>query len=216
MRSASKIAALALLVVFVLGCGRKTRRVVPPPVAQAPSLPPGQMADSIPPVPPHVTADNNPPVVKLDTVPPETETAANPAPRHRPTKHRSKSAAPETAQQPAAKAPASPQPQPQSPTSDTEVATGKQPSEDSPIGQLSTSNDSANTADRHTLVDLINSIETGLNAIRRPLNSEEQKTATQVRTFITRAREALKVDDLDGAHTLATKAHLLLQELTKE
>ena len=96
------------------------------------------------------------------------------------------------------------------------MASAQQPSEQSPIGQLSTANDSANPADRRDLTNQINAIETGLNAIHRTLSSEEQKTATQVKTFITRAREALKADDLDGARTLSTKAHLLLEELTKE
>jgi tRNA C32,U32 (ribose-2'-O)-methylase TrmJ len=85
----------------------------------------------------------------------------------------------------------------------------------SPIGQLSTANDNSNTADRRAISDLIDSTESGLNAIKRPLSSDEQKTATLIRTYITRARDALKADDLDGARTLANKAHQLLGELTK-
>jgi hypothetical protein len=46
-----------------------------------------------------------------------------------------------------------------------------------------------------------------LNAVKRPLDAEEQKTAAQIRTFITHAREALKYDDLDGASVLSAKAH---------
>jgi len=55
-----------------------------------------------------------------------------------------------------------------------------------------------------------------LNAMKRPLDAEEQKTAAQIRTLITHAREALKNDDLDGARVLSAKAHALLLELCKE
>jgi YhcG PDDEXK nuclease domain len=50
--------------------------------------------------------------------------------------------------------------------------------------------------------------------MKRPLNVEEQKTAAQIRTFVTHAREALNVDDLDGASTLSAKAHVLLLKLS--
>jgi ribosomal protein S20 len=37
----------------------------------------------------------------------------------------------------------------------------------------------------------------------------------EIRTFLTKAKQALSQDDLDGAQTLATKAKVLLDELTK-
>jgi hypothetical protein len=83
------------------------------------------------------------------------------------------------------------------------------------LGQLSTDNANSNTADRHAIAAQIDSDESALNGIKRPLSSDEQKTAALIRTHITRARDALKVDDLDGAKTLSTKAHQLLEELTK-
>ncbi len=90
------------------------------------------------------------------------------------------------------------------------------PTDMSPIGQLSTANDNANAGDRHDIVNQINSTENDLNAIKRPLSSEEQKTAALIRTYIQHARDALKADDLDGARTLASKAQQLLQELQKQ
>jgi hypothetical protein len=85
----------------------------------------------------------------------------------------------------------------------------------SPIGQLSTANDNANTADRRNLSDQIDATENGLNAIKRSFTPDEQKTVALIRTYITRARDALKADDLDGSRTLSTKARQLLEELTK-
>jgi ribosomal protein S20 len=45
------------------------------------------------------------------------------------------------------------------------------------------------------------------------LSDLEQKTAAHVRDFLKQAREALASGDVDGAHTLAAKAKVLLSEL---
>ncbi len=63
--------------------------------------------------------------------------------------------------------------------------------------------------------DLIGETEQGLNAIKRALSTEEKVTAAQIRTYLKQAQQALGTGDMDGAHTLATKAKLLLDELTK-
>jgi len=215
MRSGKSIAALALLALLT-ACDRHKTSAAPPPAAQAPSLPPAQMAELVPPVPPSLPVASERPV-KLDTnVPAETKTKTVVAPPKRPVRHHPKAAPQETAQQEPPKAPAPP---PTAPAASeppaAEVASG-QPSENSPIGQLSTTNGDANTADRHTISDQIDNTENTLNGIKRSLTSDEQKTVTQIRTFITRARDALKVDDLEGARTQATKAKLLLEELTKQ
>jgi tRNA C32,U32 (ribose-2'-O)-methylase TrmJ len=86
----------------------------------------------------------------------------------------------------------------------------------SKIGQLSTANDSSDTADRHEMSGKIDNTENGLNAIKRPLSADEQKTVALIRSYITRARDALKADDLDGAKILRDKAQQLLEELTKQ
>lgn len=53
-----------------------------------------------------------------------------------------------------------------------------------------------------------------MNDLKRPLNKDEETTAAQVRTFIAKAKDAMKQEDLDGATTLVTKAKVLLAELT--
>jgi len=85
----------------------------------------------------------------------------------------------------------------------------------SKLGQLSPPNNSSNAADRQALSGKIDAVENGLNGIKRPFSSDEQKTATLIRSYITRARDALKADDIDGATTLGNKASQLLEELTK-
>ena len=65
-------------------------------------------------------------------------------------------------------------------------------------------------------METITNTENGLNGIKRALSSQEQETVSQIRTFLQKARQALSNDDLDGAKTLATKAKVLLDELTKQ
>lgn len=82
----------------------------------------------------------------------------------------------------------------------------------SAIGQLS----SGDPADyRNQTLESINAIERGLNGIGRTLSDPEQKIADNIREFLKEARAALVSGDVDGAHTLAVKAKVLLTELTK-
>lgn len=209
MRSGKAIAALALLLALLTGCGPKQPKTGAPQAAQAPSLPPSQMVALLSPVPPPIPATKRP-VIKLDTTaPPETKTETASTQPHRPMKHHSK---PDVARD----SPQEPKPTGQNASTQTTQAANAQPSEMSPIGQLSTANDNANTADRRQISDQIDATENGLNAIKRAFTPDEQKTVALIRTYITRARDALKVDDLDGSRTLATKAKQLLEELTKQ
>jgi hypothetical protein len=82
----------------------------------------------------------------------------------------------------------------------------------SAIGQLS----SGDPADlRQRTINSIAATEHGLSSITRPLNDQEQKTAAQIREFLKQARAALASGDMDGAHTLAAKARVLLGELSR-
>jgi hypothetical protein len=82
----------------------------------------------------------------------------------------------------------------------------------SAIGQLS----SGDPSDlwRQTS-DSIAATERGINAMSRPLSGQEKKTAAQIRTFLKQAHAALSSGDIDGAHTLAVKAKVLLGELSQ-
>lgn len=82
----------------------------------------------------------------------------------------------------------------------------------SALGQLS-SGDPVNY--RNATAESINAIERGLNGLNRQLSPPEQKTADHIREFLKEARAALASGDVDGAHTLAVKAKVLLAELTK-
>ena len=100
------------------------------------------------------------------------------------------------------------------PADTTEQAANTSPSpEVSAIGQLS----SGDPADlRRQTEDSIAAIEQGLKNINRSLDDQEKKTADHIREFIKEARTALNSGDVDGAHTLADKAKVLLNELTNK
>jgi type IV secretory pathway VirB10-like protein len=207
MRSGWSIAALGLLLAFAAGCNRRPTNANPPAAAQAPSRPAWEMAELNPPMPPLPPDSSKRPVLLNTSIPAEPAAPAEEAHPHHP-KRRPKTQ--ETAQPETAKPPAQ-----TGTTTETEQAANGQPPETSPIGQLTTASGDANTGDRQTLLDQINGIENTLNGLHRPLSSDEQKTAALIRTFITRARDALKTDDLDGAKNYSTKAKILLQELTQ-
>jgi outer membrane biosynthesis protein TonB len=59
----------------------------------------------------------------------------------------------------------------------------------------------------------IQSTEKSLNGIGRKLNDQEQRTVLQIQEFLKQAKDALKTGDVDGAHALAEKAKVLLDEL---
>ncbi|MGD0801070.1 MAG: hypothetical protein ABR906_07130 [Terracidiphilus sp.] len=95
--------------------------------------------------------------------------------------------------------------------SNTQVASIETPGV-SAIGQLS-SGDASDL--RQQTESSIVATERGLSGISRELSDQEQKTAAQIREFLKQARAALNSGDVDGAHTLAAKAKLLLGELSQ-
>jgi outer membrane biosynthesis protein TonB len=96
-------------------------------------------------------------------------------------------------------------------TKSTEQASNGSPGV-SAIGELSSGNASEY---RRQTEDSMAATERSLNAITRPLSDVEQKTAAHIRDYLKEARAALASGDVDGAHTLAAKAKVLLGELTK-
>ena len=124
---------------------------------------------------------------------PPPEVAAKPKPARRPIRRRRRPAP----------APAK--------SAEQEVASTGMPGV-SAIGQLS----SGDPVDERTgTAESILAIEKTLNGIHRSLSASELKTADHIREFLKQARQALASGDVDGAHTLAAKAKVLLDELTK-
>lgn len=69
---------------------------------------------------------------------------------------------------------------------------------------------------RATTSTLLSSTEENLKRIsNHPLTTDQQNTVNQIRLFMEQSREAIKKSDVDRAHTLALKAHLLSDSLMK-
>ena len=73
------------------------------------------------------------------------------------------------------------------------------------MGQLSSAGDRSGVPTRRAIQDLITATEIGLNGIKRTLSSDEQLTAAQIGTFITKAKQALDQDEFDGADAWANR-----------
>ncbi|MBX6359297.1 MAG: hypothetical protein IRZ03_04360 [Acidobacterium ailaaui] len=205
MNTACRTAVLAAALSFLLsvtGCSHKEKPLLPQQ-AQAPVPPPSAMAHypALPALPPPI-----PPRVELvNTQEATTPSRPHHVSRRKPASSRTTSSSAETAaEKPAA------QPSP------SDLASMAPPADASPIGQLTAGGDATNLQQRRDIEQMITNTETGLDKIERGLNSDQQKTAIQIRTFLAKARQALLDNDLDGANTLATKAKVLLDELTKK
>lgn len=96
------------------------------------------------------------------------------------------------------------------PNTNTQMASAGPPPAVPAAGNLTT----GDPTNQRQLTDAsIEQTEKTLNGITRKLNDQEQKTAAQIREFIKQAREALTSGDINGAHTLAEKAKVFLDEL---
>jgi outer membrane biosynthesis protein TonB len=198
MKTASRIAVLVPLC-LIAGCSHKTK-ATPPPAAQAPIYPPSEVAKNAP-------APQLPPPNPLNVKKEEAPPPPPPPKPHKTTHHKQKPS--ETTPTQPAKDAAAPT------TATTQQAAAGEPPEMSPIGQLSSTNEHGGVPSRQEILEQITTTQNGLNGIKRSLSSDEQLTMTQIRTFLTKARQALDQDDLDGANTLVTKAKVLLTELMK-
>jgi hypothetical protein len=180
---------LWLLPVLLAGCTHKTQQAQMQPLA-----PP--IIDTPPPSAQPAPADLPPPVVTVPQQPQPQQQAEPEAPHKTETK-------------PAHRSQRHPKPEQPKPAEQSSSSTGP---EVSAIGQL-TSGDSGDL--RSQTEQAVASIDQGLKKITRPLSGQEQKTAAQIREFLKQARTALSAGDVDGAHTLAIKARVLLGELSK-
>jgi hypothetical protein len=197
--------SFAFVVIFCTGCLHHNS---PPPQAQAPPLQTGsgtlssQKATQPPPKPTSPLASPLPPPSAASvSLPP-------PPPPKKVRKKRVKTKPAENTQTAAAATPGTPGNQ-ATPVAEQGAVTP------SPIGQLTIGDSALGERTKHDTADLIASTTQGVNAIKRTLTPEEKITAEQIHTFLKQAQQALDNGDTDGGLKLATKAKLLLDELTK-
>lgn len=216
MSCAGKTMLLASLTLWVTGCATFHKK----PVTAVQPVPPSAPTESAttdkpgPLFPPPLST----PPAETTPAPPPVQASAEVAPKPAPPKPAAHPRKPSTASKnkgpagkPAAGTPASASASGPAALTAQQTAAAEAAS---PIGTLTTGVGESSGQKRRETSDLINNTEQGLNGIKRSLSTQEQETATQIRTFLKQAKEALKIDDVDGANTLATKAKVLLAELT--
>ena len=196
---------IACLLPFILSaCAHKNQAVnqpaLAPPIEDTPLPAPSNAPKDLPP-----TVVSNPQPTP-STASTQTQAPPKPVPKHKKPKPAPAQAAASanSTQSPSDPAKLAP------PLTTQEASNGG--TEVSAIGKLS----SGEPADLRTqTVNSLTSTENSLKAITRPLNDQQEKTAAQIRAYLKEAHAALDSNDLDGARTLATKAKLLLNELTQ-
>jgi hypothetical protein len=80
---------------------------------------------------------------------------------------------------------------------------------------LTTGDSASGERTKHETADLIGATQQGLSGIKRSLSNDEKAVAGQIHNYLKQAQQALENGDVDGAHGLATKAKVLLDELMK-
>lgn len=90
---------------------------------------------------------------------------------------------------------------------------GEEPSATTPIGQFSAAPNTQGLPSKLSISERIGFLQKQLSQIHRVLSGSQQTTASQIRTFLAKATNALQAGDLDGANTLTVKAAVLLNEL---
>ena len=171
-----------------VGCNRLHRKIAPLPQIQAPVITPKPAAPAPVVVPAPAAAAPVAPAPALETTP------APPKPKktHARTHHAKQTKKVVT----------------DYPTPAPETAA-------SPIGLLSAGDSSDNPALRQQTLGLIAATERRLKTVNANVAASKQNTMVQIHLFLTQARQALVINDLQGASTLATKAKILVDELLR-
>lgn len=187
------VGALLALSVVLSGCTKK-KPPLPPPQAQAPTITDTNVPSTIPEVPV--------PQPEPEATPTKPAPTVSKKPRQ-PRKIESKKIPPAT--QPAAPGSAD----------KTVVEEGsKQP--DAPQPPLIASENPQAAQLRADTNQLLGASEFNVNNLHRTLSKDDQAIVLHIRSYIDQSRQAMKDGDIERAHTLAIKAHLMSDELTKK
>jgi hypothetical protein len=188
------------------------------------------------------SSDAQPPQVPQQPAPPQPSTtgqAENPTspakPTAKPRRHHKKASVPDCSNSPTALDPAPDSPAGSSSTNAASANTGSTNSEsaaskpcpppkkvvrnggsDEPAVQLTGGTAAARASQERSTADLTAAAEENLKKISgRQLNPSQQEIVNQIQQFVEQSKKAVVAGDLERAHNLALKAHLLSVELVK-
>jgi hypothetical protein len=216
MRAAQLRSLCVLLPILCSGCSHKNPAT--PQQAQAPPLQTGKGKLE----PPKTTqqAEKTDTPLASPLPPPSAQSVPLPPPPppkkvRKPKKPKPADSAPSTAAAP----PASSNSQASAPSATAQITPPAQVQpaavSNSAIGLLTTGDSASGERTKHETADLIGATQQGLSAIKRALSNDEKATRDQIHNYLKQAQQALENGDADGAHLLATKAKVLLDELMK-
>ena len=222
--AATKTVVMALLVMLVFSGCRKKKEPTVTPQAQAPTVStpqkPGPTTQKEPsPSQPAATA----PATTAPSAPGTATTTTKPKPKRapKPPKQEPSAAATNGTGQTAAPKPAAEAPSTTASTTTPPAGTPPAPPKvvvqeggETPAGQISAGGNN-HSESRQSIEQLLQSTDTNLRSISRPLNNEERAMVEQIRNYMAQARVASTDGDLTRANNLALKAHLLSDELVK-
>jgi hypothetical protein len=193
-----------LLTFSIAGCHHKPERTLPPSHAQAPPILTAPIMPPFIPEPVILVQYQPPPPVEPPPVVPSPAKKRVAKTHHRHTTPPAANADAEStdAKPPATTGPAAPAPAAAAPG--TAV-----------IGQLSADDSAATPSDAAQAKHLIDSTENDLKKLSTQQQTEHKDAVAQVESFLSQARQALNMNDVVGAQTLANKAKILLDELSK-
>jgi hypothetical protein len=180
-----------LLTFGIAGCHRKVERAVPPPQAQAPAIIPLPILPSLI-VEPVILAQSAP-------VPPAPPVEAPPPTKHAARIHRRRVSTKAEAES----------------ESSTHASAASTAPAATIIGQLSADDATATPSDAAQTKHLIDATENKLKKLSTKQQTEHKDAVAQVTSFLSQARQALNMNDVVGAQTLANKAKILVNELSK-
>jgi outer membrane biosynthesis protein TonB len=215
MRAAQLRSLCVLLAILCTGCSHKNP--VTPQQAQAPPLQTGKATLE----PPKTTqqAEKTDTPLASPLPPPSAQSVPLPPPTPKKVRKPKKPKPADTPQVTAAAAAASQNSQASAGSTTAQATSPPQlqtaATSNSAIGELTTGDSASGERTKHETADLIGATQQGLSGIKRALSNEEKATAGQIHNYLKQAEQALENGDADGAHLLATKAKVLLDELTK-
>lgn len=207
MKAFLSCSVLLVLSCVAVGCSHRKAKATPPPQAQAPETTTENPKPATPaPIPPPTLPPYEEPSVVVDATPPPKQKKN----RSKKTTSINKQVATDNTDAKPASGAATAMPE----TASSGSSPAATPS--SPIGDLSAGDSSDNPAQRQETMDLISSTEKRLKTVDSNIAASKHDTMVQIESFLKQAKQALEINDLQGANTLATKAKILVDELLKQ
>lgn len=206
MRYLPAVSVSLLLMIAVAGCHRRQSRVEPPSQAEAPPI-----VSTLPPMPLLTLPDVELAKTKPPAPAPPPATPPKQPPKKVARKHMHRVRKPEEEK-----------PEPSAETSssagtpaDTSQSSASTSVKTPILGQLSTDDTAADPDAKKDTRGLIQDTENRLKTLSNSLREAHKNDIAQIESFLKQAEQAWSTNDVVGAQTLANKAKILLDDLSK-